>query len=449
MKQNRQIPILVVLLIITTVCGLYFFVQKRGIANQELSTTVATDFSMGEVQGLVVKNAAGTIALINTPGGVILQDDEENQYAQNKLKTLVYTISHLTAQRQISSTEAAAKEFGIADPLAQVSILLPESTVRLKLGRQNPISEEYYLSVEGNDTLYMIDSDTANLMLQSTQDLRELSLYPSLTNETISDIAQIKITNDNGSFTLCPMTSNNAGVFFGLVSPVEVMLDWERVDSRVLNPLRELYPEKFVSDDVSLSEYGLDQPDITLELTMDGQIYRSGFVQKDPDTWYCADLNGTLVSQVSTNQVTFLQTDFMDLIGNSIYSKSVADISRISFKYSGQSLALDISGESTELSCTVNGLQMDQKELLDFYEKIDSIPASGLLDGTETIAQEPLLTISISFRNGGEDILEFYAITQRQCAVYINGVAEFSTYTMVADDMISAANLLKQKSENK
>ena len=52
----------------------------------------------------------------------------------------------------------------------------------------------------------------------------------------------------------------------------------------------------------------------------------------------------------------------MDLIGNSIYSKSVADISRIAFKYSGQSLALDISGESTELSCTV-------KELLNFYEK--------------------------------------------------------------------------------
>ena len=150
------------------------------------------------------------------------------------------------------------------------------------------------------------------------------------------------------------------------------------------------------------------------------------------------------MSQLSAQQVEFLQADFMDLVGNSIYTKSVADINRISMKYSGQSFSMEITGESTELTGEGDGFQLDQNELLDFYETIDSIPAAGLLDGTEAVDPKPLLTISITLRDGGEDILEFYPISLRQCAVYINGASEFSTYTTVVEDMISAAELLRQ-----
>lgn len=447
MKQNKQILIILLLLMITTLCGLLLGGAKGSSDISAVTTVEITDFGVGEIQGLVLKNSMGTIALINTPGGIILQEDQAEQYSQDKLKILVYTISHLTARRQINDSAFYMKEFGMDHPLAQVSILLSERIVRLKLGRQNPVTEEYYIAVEGENTFYMIDRDIAKLMLQSISDLRDFSPYPLLSKENISSNTQIKISNSKGSFVLRPIEFNNAGAFWGLVFPVDVMLDWERVDSRILNPLRELCPEKFVSDDVPLAVYGLDLPDITLELTIGDRIYRSGFTQKDSDTWYCADLKGTQVSLVSSQQVAFLQTDFKDLIGNSIYSKSVADVSRISFKYRGQSLILNISGESEGLVGTANGFLLEQKELLDFYGRITSIPGVGILDGTETIISLPLLTISISLRNGGEDILEFYSISQRQCAVCINERFEFYTYTTVVEDIISAVDLLNRESK--
>ena len=217
MRSDKQLLILLILLVMTTAVGLVFFQQEPGPKGQENTAVLVTNFRMGEVQGLVLKNEAGTMALINTPGGVILEGEEAHPYAQDKLKTLIYTVSHLTARRQLDSDSTRSEEFGTENPLAQASILLPESTIRLRLGRQNPISGEYYLSVEGRDSFYMIDSETAGLMLQTARDMREFSLYPPLTQESISDIIQIKITNRKGSFAIGPMPSASGSNFFGLL----------------------------------------------------------------------------------------------------------------------------------------------------------------------------------------------------------------------------------------
>jgi len=46
-------------------------------------------------------------------------------------------------------------------------------------------------------------------------------------------------------------------------------------------------------------------------------------------------------------------------------------------------------------------------------------------------------------RDGSEDILEFMPISDRQCAVFINGSAEFATYLTSAEDIIRAFDKLK------
>ena len=116
MKQNKQILIILLLLMITTLCGLLLGGAKGSSDISAVTTVEITDFGVGEIQGLVLKNSMGTIALINTPGGIILQEDQAEQYSQDKLKILVYTISHLTARRQINDSAFYMKEFGMDHP---------------------------------------------------------------------------------------------------------------------------------------------------------------------------------------------------------------------------------------------------------------------------------------------------------------------------------------------
>ena len=82
---------------------------------------------------------------------------------------------------------------------------------------------------------------------------------------------------------------------------------------------------------------------------------------------------------------------------------------------------------------------------MEFYDKINAIPVAAVLDGEEAITAEPLLTISFTLRSGKEDILEFYPISNRQCAVFVNGTAEFSTYTTVTTDIMKAFDNISQE----
>lgn len=467
MKQHRNIFIVSALLAVTLVVSTLLSFTEDSVEQESAEPeAVVTDISAGSVQAVVLKNETGSIGLLNLADGILVEGADAADYSQSKLITLVYTLSHLTAERTVDGADtgnaAQAAEsadtadegadlngtedrYGLKKPQAQVSLLLKEDTIRLLLGRKSPISEEYYLQVEGNPQIYMIDGEAAELMLQSILDLRDLSMYPAITGETLKYLNQIAITNPEGRVVLQQIQSDTISSFFGMIEPVTAVLDWENVDTAVMNPLRELIPERFVSDDVPLSDYGLDVPEYTLELNFGGQKYLCGFARKDPDSWYCANLAGTLVSEVDASAVQFLQTDFMELIGDSIYTVSAADVSRLSAKFEDTMVALDMSGASTSLTAAIDDRQMDYLEVTEFFDKIDSIPAAAVLDGTETVTSSPVLTLTVSLRNGGEDMIEFYSISERQCAVYVNGAAEFSTYTTVVSDITAAFRKLAEE----
>ena len=452
MKQHRNLFIISILLAVTLLLGAFLsFAETSDVQETEKTENIVTDLSVGSVQAVVLKNATGSIGLWNQADGVSVEGADIADYSQSKLITLIYSLSHLTAERTVegAGVEVSAglgeDPYGLKAPQAQVSLLLKEDTVRLFLGRKSPISDEYYLQVEGNPQIYMIDGDSAALMLQSVLDLRDLSMYPAITGDTLKYLAQIAITNPEGRIVLRQVQSDTISSFFGMIEPVTTVLNWENVDTSVIHPLRELAPARFVSDDVPLSAYGLDTPEYTLELWFGDQKYVCGFVQKDSDSWYCANLAGTLVSEADARAVEFLKTDFMELIGGSIYTVSPADVSRLSAKFENETAAMDLSGESTALTGTVDGRQMDYMEVTEFFDKIDSIPAASVLDEDGAVAALPLLTITVSLRKGGEDILEFYSISDRQCAVYVNGAAEFSTYTTVVTDIMAAFRKLAEK----
>lgn len=437
MKQKHTITSLSVLLGITLMLSVFLsgFSSQEEATETEEQKTVITNIHAGEVQAVALTNASGSIGLFSTSGGILVDGEEQSNYSQERLITLVYTLSHMSAERTLSNPQADSSVYGLHQPLAQASILLPDDTIRLLLGRKSPISDEYYLQLQGNPAIYLIDGDTAGEMLTSVQDLRDLAMYPALTRETLKELFQLSITGPEDTILLRQLSTDTISSFFGMFSPVEAALDWKNVDDQILNPLCNLTPRHFVSDNRPLSDYGLDAPDYTLELVLGNQIYTCGFSQKNQDSWYAANLATTLVSEVDAADIEFLKTDFMDLIGNSIYTFSPADASSISANYETNYVSMKLSGISEQLTGTIEERQLDSVEVMNFCRKIDAIPAASLWEETDSITSDPSLTMTITLRKGGEEILEFYPVGDRRCAVFINGSCEFTTYTTVVEDI--------------
>lgn len=423
-----------------TLCALLLALWPAAAPQQETKALPVTDIPVGQLQAVVLKNASGAISLLNLPGGVLV-DGSGEAYEQDKLITLIYTLAHLTAEGTVAP--AADDRYGFGQPLAQASLLLEETTLRLTLGRACPAGGGYYLKTDQGEEVYRIPDQTAALLLQGVEDLRDLRLYPPLSSENLNLLQAVSIEREGQLIELRQLKTDTASTFFGMVQPVVSVLDWEKVYRKLLSGLFALSPQRFVSQDQPLARYGLDQPEYVLSLLLDGEPCRCLFSRKDAGSWYCTREGSGLVSEADEEMVSFLQLDYMDLIGSSVYSRSVADLSSLSARYDGRQVVVEIFGSGPALGGAVEGRQMDSAGLLGFYEAIDSIPAAARLTGEETPAAEPLLVLSFTMRSEEVDILEFYPISDRQCAVYLNGRAELSTYTTAVQQIIAEFERLR------
>lgn len=438
---NKQIFVLALLLVlaVTGAIAAYQLPDTEELETQ--SQKMAVQINSGDVQAVVLSNSSGTFAYLNTPMGIVADGDSSGDlYSQQKLISLVYGLTHIEADMEVGSD--AAEEFGFSSPNAQASILLENDTVRLTLGRKSPVSDAYYLMNGESGKVYIIPSDGAELMMQPADDLRDLSMFPAMDGSNLSQLQQIRISSGDNSMLLYQMQTETVSTFFCMAEPVSTVLNWESVYRKVISALFALEPEHYVSDRRPLSDFGLDTPEYTLELLIDGVVYRCGFSAKGPDTYYCANLDGTLVCEISRDKVEFLSTDYKDLIGSSVYSKSAADVSRVSAKYDGGSLSVEVSGEGETLTASIGDRQLDSTETVELFRSIGTIPLASELS-EDAQAQRPVLTLCYTMRDGNEDILEFLPLSDRQCAVYINGAAEFTTYLTSVKDVTRALEKLK------
>lgn len=402
--------------------------EKKNPATSE--SLFVTDTPVGDISAVAINRSDDSFGMILHPEGIELLDQESESYSQQKLAALVYKICHLPALRAIPLPSDSNKEF----VLAEYGLLYPESFVsqitaegktnRIYLGDFHPIDNAQYVKPEQSNTIYLISPKDASMLHQPLSSFRILDLFPSLTSDQSEMLGYIQVTYRGRTWSVL-RNADTSGSLYQLSEPVTVPLDWQTVYTKVIEPLFKLTPDTFLSETASLADYKLDTPDITLTVKLDGHEYNSFFSPKDDNSWYCASSYSSQICSIPSELVEFMTQDYMDFLSSSIYSRNLTDIS-----------SLTVSEGSTSQTIELNG-KLEEQLLADFYKRMTTIPAAGLIDSTETISPEPLMVLTIELKNGQIDILEFLPVSDRQCAVSMNGEIHFSTYTAILQDLLS------------
>ena len=111
MKESRKIIILAVLLTLTVACCVLLSFPGRGESegtSEEMP--VVTAVSAGDVRAVALINETGSIGLLNLPEGIAVDGADAAEYSQSKLITIVYSLSHLKAQRAFAAPEDQAEK---------------------------------------------------------------------------------------------------------------------------------------------------------------------------------------------------------------------------------------------------------------------------------------------------------------------------------------------------
>lgn len=397
---------------------------------------VVTDISASKLQALLISDGDRQTVIYNDRSGLIIDGvSDMSAYSRSGLINLAYSVIHMTAEKKLSAENAG--ELVPEESAVLVCIFTDTDTIRLYLGRECPVAEGSYLKNEQGE-VFLIPAETAELIRKPVEDYRNLNMFPALSSDNLSSLQALRITNGSESYTLRQVSGDTVSTFYAITEPVEILPDWENVYKEIIDPLFSLVPDRFVSDNADMADYGFRNPDYILELLIDGEVYACGFIRSEGDRYYCANMNTHLVSEISAEKIAFLAKSYMELIGGSIYSLSAADASSVSAKYEDGSTEIEITGFSETLCASAGERELSKRETTELFSRITSVPAVSQLTGEEELSDSVMLTMTFAKRDGTTDILEFRPVNDRQCAVFINGKADFTTYTTIVRDLISA-----------
>ena len=109
----------------------------------------------------------------------------------------------------------------------------------------------------------------------------------------------------------------------------------------------------------------------------------------------------------------------------------------VSVDASGENYLFQSSGDAENIEATLNGSKIDSNNYRAMYEYLISASAREINYGSPK--GESLAKITYHYRDAAkeDDIVEFFAVNDRQCILSLNGSDGFLTETRYVDKLIA------------
>ena len=305
---------------------------------------------------------------------------------------------------------------------------------------------------EGDDTLYLVDELTAQMMRCTPDDFRALELFPDVTD--LTSIRRLTLRTPEQTLEIRG-TAQDGAVYFAMTAPYEALLSWERVVGALVSPLAALEKTDYVSADVPMEAYGLTGAD-AMELTVEagGRTVTLRFSPADEAHLYCARDGAPDVVRVSREAAAFLNVQAADLLDATLYTRAAADVESVQVYAQGVGSGLSVSGEleisgsGAALRGRIGERTLTQAETVSLYKKLTMLPPAQALEADAAVAGEPALRLVIRLRDGSTEEIGLIPVSGRRCAVVLNGEASMTTYTSTVEEIIRvSAQAFAQETE--
>lgn len=380
-----------------------------------------TDFSVADVAAVMIKNANASYAIMQSGTQLEMLTAVPGSYDSSQMRALVYASSTITSSRKIED-ESAFAQYGFENPRAEVTIYLADGTSEvLKVLEDNPLDASCYLYSQAHNAVYLVSSDVTSLFLRSEQDFLSHTVFSLRSADDLQHLTRVTLFPRGGrTYTL---SSTDQGYY--ITAPIRHRLAADQVYTNVYVNLVTLYADEVVASGVSLADYGLDKPDLEVEIRMGDATERAVFLLSDNNTALMAAKGGSTVYRLSDSPVLMLMQDYTALLGGSIVSYGAGDIAEMTLASGEKSVALTFTGSSTELLVKQGDNVLDREFVSALLQAVNQIVPYAELSSVPAL--EPVLSVTMMLRSGTQERIELLDIGQGLYAVSINGEANFAT----------------------
>ena len=360
--------------------------------------------------------------------------------SSESIETVVKSAASVTAKRSI--TEKSEEECGLDAPKYQVDVKSEkDGDYSLYIGSESPDQTGTYVKISTMDGIYLVyDSgllafDFDILDFANTTKLPAASFTSSISsycddsgNLTTFDTLTLSGKRFPNTVVLKPNTDSELSKYLGYIIESE---NGRYANADRVNPIFKLFSEgmtmvgayAFDESAESLAKYHLNNPDLTITLSVSGE--KKQFKVSVLDDTYCAVVgDGTgYIRKVALEDIPVANYTIDDIYSSFVYINTITDMANITVTLDGEKYSFDISenDENSDEECTVlcNGNKITASYFQNFYQSLIGVTAADYT--TQKVSGEPSLTVSYTRHNGETTTIAYNKVSATKYQYSVNG----------------------------
>ncbi len=440
-------------------------------------------FSPKNVDYMEITNSHGTYRVRMEGDNVFIPGYETIPLLKASSAGLFNSVSTLTLNTVVDEDCQNFARFGLEEPQAKITIqAYSDSRVTFHLGDASPAGDYYYMRVEGETEVYLMERFFAERYLKSVTEYCDLKMYKTF--DPAEDFFALTVKSPALNYSFRKATEEEKkinGIYFSGIA-MESPYHWGSESAPIeelMNTMVQLSANgvaQLCVDEKDLAQYGLDKdrrteivltvyadPNPVLYQNVSNPFYDSslptGEYQEFTVTYWVGKVSDTQVYVMYEGRpvVYTLPKDTFYWLEWTPYRYCTK---MLFGEYLSKLTDLTVSSAQGDYTFTLSGADSDDKEDLrvncgstsvdgasfrQFYTNIMSMYPSG--EGTKPENASPVLTVSYNMTDGGKNEIKFYSVDSRNCVAEVSGQAFLTVRITEVEKIINDAQKLLKGQE--
>jgi hypothetical protein len=251
--------IILAAVVITVLAYIMLFERHRPTSDEATAAAekVLLDFERDDVTEIVIGRAEGRVRLEKMGEEWRLREPLDFPADSSVVSSTLGSLANLTADRRLAPDEVNSTDYGLEEPLAEVTLRMADGSERVvEVGDELPLGSKRALRVDGGDGVTIAAGWFVSDLEREVDDWRSREVVEMLEN----DVASIDIESGADAIRAVRLEDQ-----WQLLRPLEDMADGDHLGS-VVSDLASMRIEEFLDDGVDPGELGLELPEYEITI---------------------------------------------------------------------------------------------------------------------------------------------------------------------------------------
>lgn len=199
--KKKLITLLLVVVLLAAVLVVFFLIkdsnEKKEKQSQDIKTEAVSQTEVKDIEGITYVSESTSyeaVSLVREKDIWYYEEDKEFPLDQNYVtNNMVLTAAEASANKTLDNPADDLSQYGFDHPRTQITLhKVTGDTVHMMIGDYNESVEGYYLKVDGDDKIYLVDGQMVFAYDMSVYEIADKEDYP-LVEE--SSFVHMKVQN--------------------------------------------------------------------------------------------------------------------------------------------------------------------------------------------------------------------------------------------------------------